>query len=450
MAIIHIQEVSMRRVLPGMTALFMAAAVLSLAPDDAAGQGMTRSVRRPFELTAVQSIDTDGNVLLVITTAIDYRRLVFFRNPVGYVADYRVYIEIHNEEGMRVRGEVIEKTVTTQEYDLTRSAGAFSEVKKKIPLGSGDYDVKVTIEVAKTSLKYESKTQVRIYGRDQGLFEMSDPVFSSPEAGRMGGKPPSGELNFSTCSNEVPDGYRQLAGDVFIGFEGWIRMSWTVLSPMEKRTGRGMEVTVKVQDPQKHVRAYTRQAFEVDVEGRGMFCIDMNVDDLPLGFYEVSTAVSIPNSTKKVVRIGTFTMLLGRAMFDEYFEETLELLGFTADDKDVERLRTISPEARIDEWNRYWKSKDPTRTTDLNEELSEFLRRVRFTLENFSEHGPGWRSDMGRVYIQHGPPDNTVDRDGSTLGTRLKIWYYYSKGLAFIFEDSMGSGLYRLLDTRSI
>jgi len=440
----------MRRGIPLIAALFLIAAAVSLVPADSAGQGMPRSVRRPFELTASQSIDAEGNVLLVITTAIDYRRLVFFRQPIGYIADYRIYIEIRDDDGKRVRGEVIEKTVTAPEYEMTRSAGMLSEVKKKIPLGSGDYKVNVTIEVVKTSLKYERKAEVRIYGREHGLFEMSDPVFSAPVNERMGRKPPFGELGFSTCSQEISEGYRQLAGEVFIGFEGWIRMSWTILSPMEKRTSRGMEVTVKVQDGQKHVKAYTRQAFEVDKDGRGMFCIDMNVDELPLGFYEVTAAVSIPNSTKKVIRTGNFTMLLGRAMFDEYFEDTLELLGLTAEDDDVERLRDISPEDRISEWNRYWKSKDPTRTTDLNEELSEFLRRLRFSLENFSAHGPGWRAAMGKVYIQHGAPDNVADRDGRTLGSKLRIWYYYSKGIAFIFEDPMGSGLYILYDTRSI
>lgn len=440
----------MRRGIPLIATLFLIAAAVSLVPADSAGQGGPRSVRRPFELTASQSIDAEGNVLLVITTAIDYRRLVFFRQPIGYVADYRIYIEIRDDDKKRVRGEVIEKTVTAPEYEMTRSAGLLSEVKKKIPLGSGDYYVNVTIEVVKTSLKYERKAEVRIYGREHGLFEMSDPVFSAPVDERIGSKPVFGELAFSSCSQEISEGYRQLAGEVFIGFEGWIRMSWTILSPMEKRTSRGMEVTVKVQDGQKHVKAYTRQAFEVGKDGRGMFCIDMNVDELPLGFYEVTAAVSIPNSTKKVIRSGNFTMLLGRAMFDEYFEDTLELLGLTAEDDDVERLRNITPEDRISEWNRYWKSKDPTRTTDLNEELSEFLRRVRFSLENFSAHGPGWRAAMGKVYIQHGAPDNVADRDGRTLGSKLRIWYYYSKGIAFIFEDPMGSGLYLLYDTRSI
>ncbi|HER44444.1 MAG TPA: GWxTD domain-containing protein [Candidatus Eisenbacteria bacterium] len=443
----------MRGGLKAAIAIFLASAAVLAARarvSEAAGQAMTGTVRRPFELSVGQSIDSEGSTLLVVTTAIDYRRLVFFRQPTGYVAEYRIYIEVRDDEGKRVRGEVIEKTVTVTDYDMTRGAGMFSEVTKKIPIGSGDYRVDVSIEVVRTSLKYDSRADVTIYGREQGLFEMSDPVFSTPDNGNAGRKPPPGELSFSVCPGEIPEGYRRLTGDVFMGFEGWILMSWTVLSPVENRTGRGMEAAVKVQDLQKHMRGYTRQTFEVDSEGRGTFCVEMNVDDLPLGFYEVSAAVSIPNSTKKVVKTGTFTMLLGRAMFDRYFEDTLELLGYVADDRDIERLKSIDPDGRVDEWNRHWKSKDPTKTTDLNEELSEFLRRVRFTLENFSRHGPGWKSDMGRVYIQYGAPDNTADHDGPTLGSRLKIWYYYSKGLAFIFEDSMGSGLYRLYDTRSI
>jgi GWxTD domain-containing protein len=447
------QEVSMRRGFTSIAALYVAAAVVLSGPAgvrEAAAQAMTRSVRRPFELSVGQSIDADGNVLLVVSTAIDYRRLVFFRQPAGYTSDYRIYIEIRDEEGDRVRGEVIEKRVTALDYEMTRSAGMLSEVTKKILIGSGDFDLRVIIEVDKTSLKYERTAEIRIFGREHGLFEMSDPVFSTPGESGSGRKPPPGELVFSVCRSEVPDGFRPLAGEVFIGFEGWVRMSWTVLSPMENRTGRGMEVTVRIQDSRKQIKAYTRQTFDVDEEGRGMFCVEMNVDDLPLGFFEVTAAVSIPNSTKKVMKTGSFTMLLGRAMFDEYFEDTLELLGFTAEDEDVDRLRNSSPEDRLSEWNRYWKSKDPTRTTDLNEELSEFLRRVRFALENFGSHGPGWKTDMGRTYIRYGPPDNTVDRSGSTLGSRLKIWYYYSRGVAFIFEDPMGSGHYVLLDTRSI
>jgi GWxTD domain-containing protein len=440
----------MRRVNTSISA-FMLAAALLLAAGAADAQVQTRSVRRPFELSWGQSIDPDGKMILVISTAIDYRRLVFFRQPTGYVAEYRMYIEIRSRDnGARVRSEIAEKTVSVPKYEMTRSAGMLSEETRKVALEPGEYDIRATIEVARTSLKYEREARVTIQGREHGLFEMSDPVFSVPEDPGGSSPPRSGELSFNACSSDIPGGYRGLPGGVFVGFEGWIRMSWTVMSPMENRTGRGMEAVIRVRDSRKTVWAYTKRTFEVNSRGRGMFCVEMNVDELPLGFYDVTAVVSIPNSTRKVVREGSFTMLLGRAMFDEHFDDTLELLGFTAEDDDVERLRSVSPEERLDEWNRYWKSQDPTRTTDLNERLSEFLRRLRYTLENFGRHGPGWKTDMGRIYIRHGPPDNEVDRDGPTLGSRYRLWYYYSKGIVFIFEDPMGSGMYRLNDTRSL
>ena len=123
----------MRKGFAAITPLLLAAMAISLGPStvsDAAAQATTRSVKRPFEFSAGQSIDAEGNVLLVISTAIDYRRLVFFRQPTGYVADYRIYIEIRDDEGERVRGEVIEKRVSVLDYEITRRAGIFSEVTK--------------------------------------------------------------------------------------------------------------------------------------------------------------------------------------------------------------------------------------------------------------------------------------------------------------------------------
>jgi hypothetical protein len=158
----------MRRGFTAITSLLLAATAMSLGTatvSDAVAQAMTRSVRRPFELSAGQSIDAEGNVLLVISTAIDYGRLIFFRQPSGYVADYRIYIEIRDDEGERVRGEVIEKTVTVLDYRMTRSAGMLSEVTKKIPIGSGEYDLRVIIEVVKTSLKYERARSPMASGR---------------------------------------------------------------------------------------------------------------------------------------------------------------------------------------------------------------------------------------------------------------------------------------------
>ena len=54
---------------------------------------------------------------------------------------------------------------------------------------------------------------------------------------------------------------------------------------------------------------------------------------------------------------------------------------------------------------------------------------------------------MGKIYIKHGCPDKIEDRQASRLGGNYQLWYYYSKGVVFIFEDSMGSGEYHLYST---
>jgi GWxTD domain-containing protein len=137
-------------------------------------------------------------------------------------------------------------------------------------------------------------------------------------------------------------------------------------------------------------------------------------------------------------------------MFAGYFDQTLELLSYIADDSDLRRLREAPSGSRMEEWERFWRERSPAQSDAAGAEYEEFLRRVAFALDRFGRFGPGWKTDRGRIYIRYGPPDEEIDRDGATLGTRLKIWYYYSKGIVFIFEDTVGAGRYHLMETRSI
>ncbi len=52
----------------------------------------------------------------------------------------------------------------------------------------------------------------------------------------------------------------------------------------------------------------------------------------------------------------------------------------------------------------FWRRRDPTPETALNETLDEFQRRVAYTDLNYSEGRRGALSDRGRVYVRYGPP----------------------------------------------
>ena len=59
----------------------------------------------------------------------------------------------------------------------------------------------------------------------------------------------------------------------------------------------------------------------------------------------------------------------------------------------------------------FWKQRDPTPDTDRNEFREEHYRRISYANQWFGRGspGPGWRTDMGRIYIILGQP-KTIDR----------------------------------------
>lgn len=79
----------------------------------------------------------------------------------------------------------------------------------------------------------------------------------------------------------------------------------------------------------------------------------------------------------------------------------------------------------------FWRQRDPTPDTDKNEFREEHYRRITYANTWFGRDapGPGWRTDMGRIYIILGEP-KTIDRfENLTQVYPTVIWFY--SGLDF-------------------
>jgi len=74
----------------------------------------------------------------------------------------------------------------------------------------------------------------------------------------------------------------------------------------------------------------------------------------------------------------------------------------------------------------FWRRRDPTPDTPGNEYRSTFWKRVREANSQFGRDNPrpGWRSDMGKIYILFGAPDE-IKRDEMAEGRRnITVWIY--------------------------
>jgi GWxTD domain-containing protein len=164
--------------------------------------------------------------------------------------------------------------------------------------------------------------------------------------------------------------------------------------------------------------------------------------DLFLGSYVFEVELAEGQSKWRVER--SFEVEESGPPRGKEFERMLEPLAYIAESGEIDHLRSLPPEQQANGWEEFWKRRDPTPETSRNEAMLEFFRRVHYAEEHFQGYGPGWRSDMGRIYIRYGPPDQVESRPATAQNPPLEIWYYNRPYRRLIFEDREGFGRYVL------
>jgi len=110
----------------------------------------------------------------------------------------------------------------------------------------------------------------------------------------------------------------------------------------------------------------------------------------------------------------------------------------------------------------FWLRRDPTPETFDNEYREQYYRRIVEANEKFTSGIPGWKTDRGRIYIMHGPPDEvqthamggtyireTEEGGGRTSTFPFEKWRYRNiegmgNNIELEFVDTSMSGEYRL------
>jgi GWxTD domain-containing protein len=402
-----------------------------------------------FDLSASQIFGDDDRAFLVVRTAIPYRQIVFFKKGNRYVGSYRVFLNIKNEKGRYVGGEVFEETITVGSYAETKSPSKVSSTKKVMPIEPGKYKVFVAVEVINTSLRFEREREVRIVGRGVKRLELTDPVYFVPSVEMYGKAPPDGEIALSPCPAADATAYEINSTGNFSGFDVWPRVSYVLMMPLGELPPT-CEVSTRVTGSNGRVMLYHRRSVDVSGSAQLRLCMDFNIDNFPLGIYEISTTAGIPGTDSRTINHSSFSVLLSRSMLAGNFDSTLRLLSIFADEEELADLERAAPDERLHAWLRFWEARESDGRAVVKLRLGEFLHRLKHVLKNFSKYRPGWETDMGRIYVKYGEPDKVTEGYGGVMGSHLQLWYYFSKNIVFIFQDSIGTGEYDLVDTQII
>ena len=398
----------------------------------------TSADRPRFSVDATLQLGESGQP----TVRLDYRmsrsELLFERTPpAGYRAAYEVRVIFFREKK--------ERQITGDTYTRELRASTYAETRQRDEDISDHLDFQVPpakyrIEVAITDLVAErtSGTAIpfEVPATPPGLVWFSDLSLGTVEHA-----PGADAYRF------VPNPSRRY-GENIVSFAATGEI-------FDRRSASAADSTYRLY--YKVASETGEQAAAGDttlarVAGRTSFLLRPRLANVGAGSYRITVALNVPprsgakdskNST--IRRDKSFDVDQSRATLGFASEQSVEVLRYIATQQENDEIGKLSDEgARKAYWDAFWKRRDPTPDTPENEARDAFYQRVQYANQHFSTGGPGWRSDMGRIYIVYGRPDEVVRNPFNFDRPPEEIWYYYRDKRTFVFVDHDGFGRYVL------
>jgi len=437
-----------RRKLPGISIIFPLVLVFLMAPLSRAQRRTLDNIPgRPvdFSVNSVPFFDpeTRENSLVILYKVVN-DHLQFIKTDGAYRADFQVVCVVYDKDNRQVTGDEVSGTQWAETYDQTNSRDTFVEGHFQFPLPPGEYRMRIWIEGQHTGVIVQTESQTEMPD-----FERSDLTLSALLLAH--------EIVPRETAQEKADDRYQLR-DLLIApsvnhiFSDQHPQLWFYFEIYDVRSSPPMPSTYRaiyqIIDPSGEVVLSDTASIQKDKMVTDTFH-DFQVAALEEDQYLLQVTVQDPVNGRTTTQKTTFQVrwsTLGQVAKD--YEEAVEQLRYIATDDEYKELKKAEGEERRKVWLEFWEERDPTPGTPANEMRTEYYRRIEYANRNFAVVSTGWRTDRGRVYIIHGPPDD-IERHPMEIGGKpYQIWHYYSTNRRFYFIDEDGYGDYKLVAWR--
>ena len=413
--------------------LLALAICLSFAPhgDAASGVDLGASpglggIRFVVDARAAPVAAGEGTV--EIRYAVTHDELLFLRHGDGYRARYEVTAILYGRDGGQVVGDSWRRAVEVADYDRTNSRRLKVEETLTLQAEPGSYRLKVELRSVDTRSHGFISTMVEVQRITPGKLTLGTIAFERE------GPPPRED------SEPVPDPSREYGEESPVVY---LRI------PVYGDPGTCYELALSVETSDGLVlKAFSDTVLQDDflTEHTRRF----GVLDIEVGNYFAKIRLRKIDDDERIVRRARFRVVTSPKSWGEDFDKMVAQISYVANRDDVERLLDVPEDERDEAWDDFWRRHDPDPTVEGNEFREEVLRRLGHANTHFRSIIEGWQTDMGRIYIQYGEPD---DIDSQPVGRMLnawETWYYYGEHTKFIFIDREGFGEYALVEASRI
>ena len=212
----------------------------------------------------------------------------------------------------------------------------------------------------------------------------------------------------------------------------------------EKEIGHNLRPSYSIEEGQPFIR------FEETGNGQGYTFAHIKVpgSTFPNTFYSISLFEADKDKPIYKNTVQSLWIDMPKSLLN--INVALEMLRFIVPEEELDKLKQGSFEKKREKFNKFWAEKDPTPSTQYNELMDEYYKRIDYAFREFgSMRVPGYRTDQGKVYIQYGEPADKK-RTFPSDGRSIEVWEYPGKNLKFVFKASTGFGDYKLVNKESL
>ena len=383
-----------------------------------------RSLQPPYfhaDLSVAVDSSTHSKVRAIVS--VPYPELNWERSGNGYTAGIAVVVELETLRGhKRLYGDSWERRIRVADYATTTGMRNQIVETREFSVPPGRYGVRVSVRDVRALQVAEVTDRIELTDPTRQPVSFSDLELGLRDSAGLFVPFPSRQFGLNAEDLAV----RASVLDRRAG--AWPRAHayhWRLLDESGSTLREG-DTTLTTSRPAEPVVLQPR------------------VGELFIGGYSFELELREGKTAWRTNR--TFEVEESGPPHGREFDQILEALAYIASDAEVDAMRGHGESEQAALWEQFWRRRDPTPETARNEYQIEFFRRVRYADQHFQGFGPGWRSDMGRVYIRYGPPDQVEQRQATAMQPALEIWYYNQPYRRLVFSDREGFGRYTLLN----
>jgi GWxTD domain-containing protein len=382
------------------------------------------------------SIDGRIDIFMLVP----YQILSFEKNNDIFGAKFEVIFEVYDSTNSLVKSEKISKIIKEKDYFVTQGGNAgFKNITTHFFLNDGNYEVQTILKDLLSGNIYRKSRTITVIDFDKYRFALSGIMLISSIEERN---------EKYIITPHVSDNIGNLENGFFIFFEAYnnsnydtVAFAYVLYDPNDKEIKRSKKII-------KSLDNITQQFYnKVDFPGNaepGIYKIRLFAlkhtgrEDFTEDDYLAITERSLKN----------YKTISGYFMQD--IDQAIKYLRYVANQSDIEYIEAGSDNAEKQKrFEEFWKTLDPSPSTERNEAFDEYYSRIDYANKNFKSYNEGWLTDMGRVYIIFGPPDY-IDESNSYNGRTIYVKWTYLNNREFIFADETGLGDFRLTSSFGI